>query len=98
MIDQQTLPTLQPAVDALFQRVTAGRGVPCHGTAIVTGLTGDIAGLSEDETAILADAMGSKYGDRSSKPGAATSCTRPVPVKTIGHSNRSSRTKRSDEA
>jgi hypothetical protein len=62
MIDQ-ALPVLQGAVDALYARINRGR-VHSTGTAIVTGLTGRVDNLTEDETAILGDAMGSKYSDR----------------------------------
>jgi len=58
MIDQ-TLPTLQDAVDALHARLTAGR-VRSTGTAANSGLTGRTADLSPDDLIILEASFGSE--------------------------------------
>ena len=63
MIDYQPLPTLQDAVDALYARINRGRA-HSTGTAIVTGLTGRTEDPTPDETAIISDVMGGRWGDR----------------------------------
>jgi hypothetical protein len=63
MIDCPPLPVLQEAVDTLYARLTAGR-VRVAGTAITTGLTGQVTDLTPAEVAILEDVMGGRFGAR----------------------------------
>jgi hypothetical protein len=59
----ETLPELQPAVDALHARLTSGR-VRAAGTAVASGLTGRLDSVSPEAMPILEDVMGSRFGSR----------------------------------
>jgi hypothetical protein len=59
----EVLPELQAAVDTLHAKLNAGR-VRATGTAIGTGLTGRIDGVSPEVLGILEAVMGDRYGAR----------------------------------
>ena len=57
-----TLPTLQPAVDALYARINVGRAAGSKGKAVATGMTGRLPDLSPDDLDILGAVMGGTKG------------------------------------
>lgn len=53
----------QPAIDALYARLGAGR-VRATGTAAASGLTGRVSDHTQDEVDIIGGVMGSRFGAR----------------------------------